>query len=149
MIETTITADEAFEGFNRGVVCSQATFSEFATQFGMDRETALKVSSAFGGGTWRGEQCGCVVGGLMALGLKYGQGDVVDPEKERIRKAKCDEFMRRFAEKHGSCICREILGLDHGKPDEYKKILEQNLYSKICCHCVTTACGILKDLLND
>jgi len=75
MIKTTITEEQALMGFGTGVDCSQAVFGEFAAQLGLDRDTALKIAAPFGGGMWHGETCGCVVGALMAIGLKYGQGE--------------------------------------------------------------------------
>ena len=149
MYKTNITADQALEGFGKGIVCSQATFANFAEQMGIDRETALKLASPYGGGSWRGEQCGCVVGGLMAIGLKYGQGDVFDHEKDEIMKAKSQEFMTRFADAYGSCICREILVYDISIPEEAAKIMEENKFGNVCCKAVVDACDILVDVLGE
>ena len=43
-------ADSAVACFNEGFNCSQAVFSTFAPALDLDRETALKVAAAFGGG---------------------------------------------------------------------------------------------------
>ena len=149
MIKTTITEEQALMGFGVGMDCSQAVFGEFAAQLGLDRETALKIAAPFGGGMWRGETCGCVVGALMAIGLKYGQGEHPDPEKKQAMLAKKAEFEAAFAAKHGSCICREILGYDLSKPEEMAKVMEENLFGKICCKAVVEACSILETILND
>ena len=42
--------------------CSQAVFTTFATELGMDEELALKISTQFGGGARKGEMCGAVSG---------------------------------------------------------------------------------------
>ena len=43
-------AEIAVTVFNQHYNCSQSVFSAFAPQLGMDRETALKLASPFGGG---------------------------------------------------------------------------------------------------
>ena len=51
--------------------CAQTVFSHFAEELGLDEETALKISAGFGGGMHKGDMCGTVTGGLMALGLVH------------------------------------------------------------------------------
>ena len=46
-------ADKAQELFMSGYNCAQAVYCAFAEDFGMDAETALKVSSGLGGGVGR------------------------------------------------------------------------------------------------
>ena len=46
MSKADLAVDCLKEGFN----CSQAVFSAFAPELGLDRETALRVAAAFGGG---------------------------------------------------------------------------------------------------
>ncbi|UCD85357.1 MAG: C_GCAxxG_C_C family protein, partial [Deltaproteobacteria bacterium] len=59
--------------FKEGFSCSQVLLSTYGTDFGLDRETALKVAGAFGGGMGRmGEVCGAVTGAFMVIGLKHG-----------------------------------------------------------------------------
>ena len=61
----------ALAQFDKGFACSQAVFSAYAEDLGLDQETALKIAGPFGGGTGRkAETCGAVTGALMALGLK-------------------------------------------------------------------------------
>ena len=149
MIKTTITEEQALMGFGTGVDCSQAVFGEFADQLGLDRETALKIAAPFGGGMWHGETCGCVVGALMAIGLKYGQGEAPDQEKKQAMLAQKARFESAFTAKRGSCICREILGYDLSKPEEMAKVMEENLFANVCCKCVVEACAILAEILSD
>lgn len=149
MITSAITEQQALAGFGCGVDCSQAVFAEFAPQLGLDREAALRIAGCFGGGMWHGETCGCVVGALMAIGLKYGQGDPADPEKKQAMLARKAQFEDAFRARRGSCLCREMLGYDLSKPEEAAKVMEENLFEKVCCKAVVEACGIVKDILND
>ncbi len=91
--------------FGQNYNCSQSVFSVFATQYGLDEKTALKLASPFGGGVARrGELCGAVTGALMALGLVHGADKPAG--KEEIYRLS-QEFMRRFEEKNGSILCRQ------------------------------------------
>ncbi|MDF2568396.1 MAG: GCAxxG family probable redox protein, partial [Oscillospiraceae bacterium] len=56
----------ANELFKQGYNCSQAVFAAFCDETGIDFETALKISSSFGGGMGRlREVCGTVSGMFM------------------------------------------------------------------------------------
>ncbi len=46
-------AEKAKELFKQGYNCSQAVFGAFCEELGMDFETAMKISSSFGGGMGR------------------------------------------------------------------------------------------------
>ncbi len=89
--------------FKSGCNCSQAVLAAFADELGLDEETALKISSGFGGGLARQrEVCGAVSGAVMVLGMKYG------PDKAKCYEA-VQKFCDRFKEDAGSIICRELL----------------------------------------
>jgi len=65
--------EEAVSCFADGFSCSQSIVSTYGTEFGVDREKALKISTGFGGGMGRlGGTCGAVTGAIMVIGLKYG-----------------------------------------------------------------------------
>jgi C_GCAxxG_C_C family probable redox protein len=147
MITSKMTTEQALNGFGTGVDCSQAVFGELAPHLGIDRETALKIAAPFGGGMWNGETCGAVVGALMAIGLKYGQGDAPDQEAKQAMLAKAAAFRQQFAGKYGSCVCREILG--YKIPEEMDKIMEENKFGNVCCHVVVDACEICAKVLNE
>jgi len=62
---TLTRADDAAATFTNGFSCSQAVCLAFADDFGIDRETALKLSCALGGGmSHTGNTCGAVTGAL-------------------------------------------------------------------------------------
>jgi len=55
--------DTAVARFEEGCSCVQAIFSTYAESLGMDRQTAMKLSSGFGGGMGRmALTCGAVTG---------------------------------------------------------------------------------------
>jgi C_GCAxxG_C_C family probable redox protein len=45
--------------------------STYGPQFGLDRESAVRIAKAFGSGMGMGETCGAVTGALMVIGLKH------------------------------------------------------------------------------
>jgi len=149
MFDMTITEQKTLAGFGAGVDCSQAVFAEFAPQLGLERETALKVAAVFGGGMSHGYTCGCVTGALMAIGLRYGQGDRVNMAKKNRMLAIQKRFEEEFAERFGSCICKEMLGYDLSIPEERDKVMEEHLFSKLCAKAVVGACEILQEIFED
>lgn len=104
--------EKAAELFESGFNCAQSVFAAYADLFGMDRETALKISCPMGGGMGRmREVCGTVSAMSMLSGLKDGN---TDPQNEEAKKA-AYELVRKMAEEfkaeNGTIICRELLGL--------------------------------------
>lgn len=52
--------------------CAQAIFATYASDYGMDQETAYRTMACFAAGMYRGSVCGCVTAALAVLGLAYG-----------------------------------------------------------------------------
>ena len=71
---------KAKELFLQGYNCCQAVVGAFAEDLGLDFDTAMKLSSSFGGGFGRlREVCGAVSGMGIVAGLKSGYSDPKDP----------------------------------------------------------------------
>jgi len=135
--------------FRDGFNCSQAVLSAFAPEMGLDRDTALRVAGAFGGGIARmGQTCGAVSGALMVLGLKYSQTKPEDrPAKEKMY-AIAKDFMERFKAHNGSALCRELLGYDISNPREYQIVKDKRLFTSLCPRLVEDAVEIVEQLLQ-
>lgn len=140
--------DDAAATFKAGYSCSQAVLSAFAEKYGLDKETALRVSGAFGGGvSGRGDACGAVTGALMVIGLKYGKVKADDEATKQKTYALANEFMAQFKARNGSIVCRDLLGYDMGTPEGKKLIAEKKLTSTLCPKYVRDAIEILQDIL--
>jgi C_GCAxxG_C_C family probable redox protein len=140
--------EKAISCFSEGFMCSQAVLSAYAGQFGMDRETALKVSAAFGGGMGRmGETCGAVTGAFMVIGLKYGRLAVTDTKSHEKTNRLVREFVGRFKSLNGSIVCRELLGCDLSMPDGQKTFVDKKLRDTLCTKFVRDAAEIVRQLL--
>ncbi|MCI8645908.1 MAG: C_GCAxxG_C_C family protein [Firmicutes bacterium] len=142
-----MTEDKALTCFGGGLDCSQVVFGYGAELLGEDKEKAVKIAAAFGGGMWNGETCGCVTGALMALGLKYGHFKLGDEETKSTLLEKRAEFEKEFKAINGSLICREILGYDLSTEEGMTKIMEKGLLTTKCPKLACCACDILDDLL--
>ena len=65
--------------FKEGYNCSQAVALAFHEEMGIDKDTAVRIASAFGGGMGRmREVCGAVSGMFMVLGAIKGYADAED-----------------------------------------------------------------------
>lgn len=133
-------ADKAEVYYCNNFNCTQAVFTTFATELGVDEELALKIATQFGGGARKGEMCGAVSGALMVLGLKYGHCHAQDMKEKSNAYQIAEDFMNRFIAKRGTVVCRELLGYDLSKPEDMKQIKELNLFKTACpeiIRCVT------------
>ena len=138
---------EVLEMFGEGFDCSQIVLSNVSEKLGITKDDALKIAACFGGGMWHGETCGCVVGALIALGMKYATVEANDPEKkDALLKLKA-QFEEKFCDKNGSCICKEILGYNLSIPEEMEKIQEEKLLETKCPKVVLSACDILEEMI--
>jgi C_GCAxxG_C_C family probable redox protein len=136
----------ALTRFNQGFSCSQSVFSAFAAQFGIAEDLALKIASPFGGGVARqGEVCGAVTGALMVIALKHG---TITPEKKEEIYKISQEFIHRFEEKHGSIVCRKLVGYDISISEEFQKAREKKVFEKNCPGLVKDAAEIVKSLIE-
>lgn len=138
----------AKELFSSGFNCAQSVFAVFDRDFGMNLETALKVSASFGGGICRtGSICGAVSGALMVLGMKYGQTDAACPQDKTNTYAKGKEFMEAFRAANGYCVCRDLLTCDLGTPEGQAAFKEQGLHDKVCTKAVLSAIEIVEKMI--
>ena len=140
----------AYRLFELGYDCAQTVLAHFAEDLDLEEDTALLLSSAFGGGiAGTGNVCGCVTGALMALGLKYGFSEPGDSVGKNMMNAKSKEFIARFKEACGGLHCRELLGLDVSIPEQAAEIAGQGLIPARCPAFVVAACDILEEMLED
>ncbi|MBD3306044.1 hypothetical protein GF339_06650 [candidate division KSB3 bacterium] len=141
--------DRALQLFDQGCNCCQSVCTAYADELGLDHETALKLSSGFGGGMGRlTNTCGVVTGAFMILGLYYGSGRVGD----KVTKEQVYDYVRVFAEKftdrHGTLMCRELLDCDISTPEGHAQAKAQNLFATRCRGFVGDSAEILEEMLT-
>lgn len=144
--------DRAVELFKEGYNCSQSVFVAFCHRFGLDEETAKKISAGLGGGLGRmREVCGAVSGATMVIGSICAGVDGKDSESKQKNYELVREFADRFKGKNGSIICRELLGLDvkMEKSAEPEKRTAEYYKKRPCVELVADAAEILEQLIKE
>lgn len=141
--------EKAVAYYKRNFNCSQAVFTTYAVECGMDEKLALKIATNFGGGARKGELCGAVSGAMMVLGLLFGHSESEDTETKKIVYALSEEYMTRFAKVNGSTVCRDLLGYDLTKPEDMEIIKEKQLFTTKCVEMVQSAVEVLEELLAE
>jgi len=137
---------------DRGFGCGQAVLAAFCQDYGMDVETALKISTGFGSGMGRlCEVCGALTGGFMVLGLKYGKvntdGSKYGPATE-MTYALTAKLAEMFKEKHGTIYCRDLLGLDLSLEAQRNIAVERNYFVERCGAYIHSSIEMVEVLLE-
>jgi C_GCAxxG_C_C family probable redox protein len=139
-------ADFVVTTFGTGFNCAQAMLSEYGPELGLDRETALRVSGAFGGGMGKtGNMCGAVTGALMIIGLKFASVDVKDKKAKKKTEDMAREFMSAFEARNGSIVCRDLLGCDISSPEAEK---QKKSIKKACSGFIRDAVELVEQILK-
>lgn len=144
-------SDKAVNNFKTGYNCAQSVFLAFAENVGFEKETALKLSSSFGGGMGRlREVCGAVSAMFAVAGLKQGY---IEPDNDELKTehyTRIQNLAEKFKAKHGTIICRELLNLSEGADSPIpSKRTEQYYQERPCELFIKTAAEIIEqELLN-
>ena len=118
------------EGYN----CAQAVLGAFCEDFGLDFETAMKMSSGFGGGIGRlREVCGAVSGMVMVLNMKYGYTSPTDNDGKMLHYKRVQDVANKFSQENGSIVCRELLGLSEKVSAPTPDVRTSEYYKKRPC----------------
>ena len=144
-------AKEAERLFLEGYNCAQAVFCAFCDETGLDIDAAARMSSSFGGGMGRlREVCGTVSGALLALGILRGYDDPKDPQAKAAHYQLVQEYARRFREKNGTIVCRELLKDVPVTPGGIPEPRTPEFYARRpCLRLVGEAAGILDEMLAE
>lgn len=144
--------EKARELFLEGYNCSQSVFCAFCHRFGMDEETAKKISAGLGGGVGRmREVCGAVSASAMVLGSLCAATEGSDSESKKKNYELVREFSERFSERHSSIICREMLKLSVKTENTAKPDARTDEYYKKrpCLKAVEDAAEILEEMIKE
>ena len=137
----------ANDRFAQGLNCAQAVLSAFAEETGITEEAALKLASPFGGGIARqGQVCGALTGALMALGLQRGNSS---PQGRDETYRISEEFVKAFEERHGTILCRELVGYDISTPEGLLAARDGKVFTSVCPALVNGAAEMLAEMLKE
>lgn len=137
----------AMQYFTEGYNCSQSVVLAYKEYFPMDQDALARIAGSFGGGMGRlREVCGAMSGIAFVLGQLYGYSDPKAKEEKNAHYARIQQLAKRFEEKNGSIVCRELLGLGikHDVPQAAERTEEY--YKKRPCKEIV---GIAAELLEE
>ncbi len=139
-------SEKAKELFKSGCNCSQSVLGVFCEELGLDFETAMKISSSFGGGMGRmREVCGTVSGMFMAAGLAFSNSDNKAEQYKIVQ-----ELAKRFKDKNGSIICRELLsGIETSTSPIPSERTETYYKKRPCIELVGDSVEILEQFIEE
>ena len=141
----------AGELFMQGYNCSQSVICAWAADIGLERETALRLSSGFGGGmgTLR-EVCGSVTGAFMVLSFKYGYSDPRDTSAKAELYKLIQTFAARFKEENrfDSIVCRDMLGLSGASEPTPAARTSEYYKKRPCRELIELSAGLLGEFIE-
>ncbi|MGB4585646.1 MAG: C-GCAxxG-C-C family protein [Rectinemataceae bacterium] len=134
-------AEKAVALHNGGSSCSQAVFTVFADDFGLDEGLAHKLSTGLGGGIGRlGLSCGALTGGVLALSLAFGSATGADQDAKMKTYEVVSKFMADMEAKYHTTQCRVLLeGADLWTEAGRTEVKAKGLGEKVCNRMVAEA----------
>lgn len=139
-------SDVAERLFLNGFACSQSVLLTYCEEYGLDKDTAKKISSTFGGGMGRlRKTCGALTGAFMVLGLERGNSIPNDMNKKLKSYKMVRTLNKRFKELHGETDCGKLLKKYSNRDDV--KLREH--HKNICHQLVNDTVCILEDIISE
>lgn len=130
--------------FEKGFNCTQSLLVAYGCELGLDRDTALKLASPFGGGIGRsGNTCGAIIGAIMIIGLKHGTTDINDKEAEKNIYKLTAKFIEQFKSRldTNTILCRELIG------NEKDPSFSHKIAKKKCLKYIKESAEIIKEII--
>jgi C_GCAxxG_C_C family probable redox protein len=140
---------EARKLFDGNFNCAQSALSVFDLEFGISREKLQHLSSGFGAGMcYQGMTCGAVAGAYMALGLisgkKFHEPEMIKENTFQLIKV----FNKKFIEKHGSTICKELLQFDISTVQGIEIARQNGVFENRCPNFVPDAVAMIESQIK-
>ncbi len=143
--ELEIRTKQAVSFFEEGYNCSQAVFMAYSDVYGIEKVTAAKLATSFGGGMGRlREVCGAVSGIFLVLGLHYPFTNIKDKAAKNMNYKAVQRTASEFKAIMGSYICADLLKLKHEPQNSEASERNESYYkSRPCIRCVAVAAEII------
>ena len=123
----------ALQQFKSGYNCAQSVLSAFARDLGIDENTAIRITSGFGGGMGRQQlTCGALTGAYVVIGYLHGMHAPDDDLANEKAAKMIQKFTTDFKNKYGHSDCYSLLGIDLNTEEGKREAEEKNLYELKC-----------------
>ncbi len=120
--------NKAIAHFHEGYNCAQSVLLTMTQYWGINDDLVPKIATAFGSGMGRcGSVCGALTGGVMALSAKFGSNEPSARRREKTY-ALAQKLYRRFEDRNGTVLCKELLGHDLSVPEQLERV-RRGVYS--------------------
>jgi len=84
----------------------------------------------------------------MVIGLKKGMSSPDPLQANEITYALSAEFLKRFRERHGSTLCRDLLGCDISNREALLEARKKGLFQTVCPKYIEDAVKVLHDIIQ-
>lgn len=152
-MEETTRAEKARAYFSEGYNCCQSVAMAFSDILDLEPNKVAELTSGFGGGFARmREVCGCVSGMTLVAGALSPADNPQDKEGRTKNYALVQNLAGEFKDRQGSIVCRDLLGLRAGAPQESPVPSDrtpQYYHSRKCADFVACAAKILEKQLKN
>ena len=133
--------------------CSRCVLLSLQEHLNLGNDLTFQASTPLGGGAaMRGETCGALLGGLLAVGLATASKEIEDEAALASSLAAGFRYARRFEKAIGCSICREIMEAKLGRyfsladPKEYEQFKEAGGY-EVCSNVVGQASRLAAEFI--
>lgn len=141
--------EKAEQLYKEGYLCSQSVFAAFCKDYGLDEQIGLKLSKFLGFGyLFRGDLCGAVSAAVMLYSLKYASSETYSDTGDDVFYHLAKEHMKKFEQKHGSCLCCELLGESVSTAEGIENIREKGYFNSRCPSYVKDSAEILDEAIR-
>lgn len=100
--------EQTIERHKKGYNCAQAVACTYCDLFGVDEQTAYKMSEGFGLGMGQQNVCGALTGALMLAGLENSGGVETPGTTKGATYRKARELAEKFKDTTGALLCKDI-----------------------------------------
>lgn len=138
--------ERAVKRFLDGYNCAQSVLATMCEHWRVKSELIPKIATPFGGGIGlRGSVCGALTGGVMAIGIKHGVNE--PSSKKRLKAYELAGIVyTEFEKRHGSVLCRELIGYDLSNSEDLDKAGKARVFEKKCVGFVKTMVEMLAEI---
>lgn len=117
--------------------CAQAVACAFSEEINMEPEALFRITEGFGLGMGGAQStCGALTGAIILAGLKNSDGNLNSPRTKIDTYRISKDLQKRFEEKAGATICKDLKGMESGAP------------LRSCSDCIRDGVEVVQEILG-